>query len=143
MIQKRVMIVDDSAMMRLIVSNMLSRDPRFAVIAYAENGRQALEALASEKPPQPDLILLDLEMPEIDGIEFLIEARSKTKAKIVVLTSVAPAGSHKAARAVGLGADAIVCKPSGAVSFDLEKERGSEFFSVIYRLLCMETPQPR
>jgi len=131
------MIIDDSAMMRLIVSNMLSNDSNFRVIGHAENGKQALEKLDSCHFPQPDLILLDLEMPEMGGIEFLTHARYKTKAKIVVLTSIAPAGSHQAAKAIALGADAIVSKPSGAVSYDLEKVRGSELFSIIYRLLGM------
>jgi len=137
MVQKTVMIIDDSAMMRLIVSNMLRNDTNFRVIGHAENGKQALEKLDNVDSQHPDLILLDLEMPEMDGIEFLSHARRKTKAKIVVLTSVAPAGSLQAARATALGADAIVSKPSGAVSYDLEKVRGGELFSVMYRLLGM------
>ena len=140
--QKRVMIVDDSVMMRTITSNMLSKDPNFEVIGYAENGKQALQVLANPQSLQPDLILLDLEMPEMNGIEFLSRARSETKAKIVVLTSVAPAGSRKAAMAIAMGADAVISKPSGAVSFDLEKARGSELFGVIYRVLGIDRFRP-
>jgi len=138
MSQKNVMLVDDSSMMRLIIRNLLTTDPNLSVSSSVENGKNALDELGTI---QPDLILLDLEMPEMDGIEFLRLARSMTKAKIVVLTSVAPAGSKKAAQALSLGADAIISKPSGAVSFDLKQARGSELFHVIYEKLGMGTPK--
>jgi two-component system, chemotaxis family, protein-glutamate methylesterase/glutaminase len=137
MTQKKVMLVDDSSMMRLIVRNLLATDPNLVIVSSADNGKQALDELPKA---QPDLILLDLEMPQMDGIEFLRVARPTTKAKILILTSIAPAGSPKAAQALSLGADGIISKPSGAVSFDLEKARGSELFSTIYRLLGMASP---
>ena len=137
MTQKRIMLVDDSSMMRLIIRNLLLTDSNLTIVNSAENGKKALEALPTA---QPDLILLDLEMPEMDGIEFLRLGRSKTKAKIIVLTSVAPAGSSKATLALSLGADAIISKPSGAVSFDLKEARGSELFQVIYKQLGMGNP---
>ena len=136
--QKNIMLVDDSSMMRLIIRNLLVTDPNLAVASSVDNGKKALDELATV---QPDLILLDLEMPEMDGVEFLRLARSKTKAKIVVLSSVSPAGSPKAAQALSLGADAIISKPSGAVSFDLKDARGSELFHVIYQQLGMGTPK--
>jgi two-component system chemotaxis response regulator CheB len=130
--RKRVMIVDDAAMMRLIVQNMLYGDPNLMVAGTASNGREALDKLTEVKP---DLILLDIEMPEMDGLEFLRHARLKSRAKVVVLTSVAPKGSPKAMQALALGADAVISKPSGAVSYDLEEKRGSELRQTIYRLL--------
>jgi two-component system chemotaxis response regulator CheB len=132
MTRKRVMIVDDAAMMRLIVQNMLYGDPNLMVAGTASNGREALDKLAEV---EPDLILLDIEMPEMDGLEFLRHARLKSRAKVVVLTSVAPKGSPKAMQALALGADAVIAKPSGAVSYDLEEKRGSELRQTIYRLL--------
>jgi len=69
----------------------------------------------------------------------LRQARSKTSAKILVLSSIVPAGSPKAAQARSLGADAIISKPSGTVSFDLKQARGSELFTTIYRLLRLNT----
>jgi chemotaxis response regulator CheB len=138
MSNKKIMLVDDSSMMRLIIRNLLITDPNLSVPSSVENGKKALAEL---DVVQPDLILLDLEMPEMDGIEFLRLARSKTKAKIIVLSSIAPAGSPKAAQALSLGADAIISKPSGAVSFDLKDARGSELFNVIYEKLGMGTPK--
>ncbi len=135
--QKRIMLVDDSSMMRLITRNLLVTDPNLVVVVSLENGKQALEEVGKANP---DLILLDLEMPLMDGIEFLRAARVRVKAKIVVLSSITPAGSPKAAQALSLGADAVISKPSGAVSFNLKDARGTELFKVIYRLLGMGTP---
>ncbi len=133
--KKRLMIVDDAAMMRLVVKNMLSDDPNLWVVGFAANGREALDRLAQV---QPDLILLDIEMPEMDGLEFLRHARLKSEARVVVLTSVAPNGSPAAMRARALGADAVISKPSGAVSYDLEEKCGSELVQTIYKLLEIE-----
>jgi chemotaxis response regulator CheB len=107
------------------------------VVESVENGEKALQVLASV---HPDLIVLDLEMPKMDGLEFLRQARSKTPAKILILSSAVPAGSPKAAQARSLGADAIISKPSGTISYDLKEARGSELFTTIYRLLGLKTP---
>ncbi len=133
--QKKIMLVDDSSMMRLVIRNMLAADPALVVAESVENGKLALDALAHVSP---DLILLDLEMPLMDGLEFLRHARAKTLAKVVVLSSVAGPGSAKAAQALQLGADAVISKPSGAVSYNLKEARGSLLFSTIYRLLGMQ-----
>ncbi len=132
MTRKKVMVVDDAAMMRLVIRNMLGQDPKLHLAGFAANGKEALERLDKV---QPDLILLDIEMPEMDGLEFLRHARLKSRARVVVLTSVAPRGSAKAMQALALGADVVISKPSGAVSYDLEEKRGSELRQTIYRLL--------
>ncbi|CAG0945891.1 Protein-glutamate methylesterase/protein-glutamine glutaminase [Anaerolineae bacterium] len=134
--QKNIMLVDDSSTMRLVIRNLINSDSNLLITGSVENGALALAELANA---QPDLILLDIEMPVMDGIEFLRQARPKTKAKIIVLSSIVPAGSPKAAEARSLGADAVVSKPSGAVSFDLKAARGTELFATIYRLLGIGT----
>ena len=134
--KKKVMIVEDSNAMRLIIRNMINTNPNLMVVKTASNGREALELLPNTSP---DLILLDLEMPEMGGMEFLRLARLKTRAKIVVLSSIAIAGSAVASQARSLGADGVISKPSGAVSYDLEEKRGSEFWTVIHQLLGIET----
>jgi len=133
--KKKVMIVEDSNVMRLVIRNMINTNPNLMVVKTAANGKEALELLPSA---QPDLILLDLEMPEMGGLEFLRQARLKTRAKIVVLSSIAIAGSPVAAQARSLGADGVISKPSGSVSYDLEEKRGSEFWQVIHQLLGIE-----
>jgi two-component system, chemotaxis family, protein-glutamate methylesterase/glutaminase len=129
----KVMIVDDAAMMRLVISNFIAPLPEFEVTAAAANGKVALDML--KKHPDVELILLDIEMPEMDGLEFLRHAKLKTRAKIVVLSSVAVAGSPHAAKARELGADAIVTKPSGAVSMDLADKRGSQLVQTMKALI--------
>jgi len=129
---RKVMIVDDSAMMRVVVSNFVGGLPGYKVVAAAENGKKALEQLG--KLPDLDVILLDIEMPEMNGLEFLRHAKMKSSAKVVILSSVAAAGSRYAAEARKLGADAIVTKPSGAVSMDLADKRGAELAKTLAAL---------
>ncbi len=133
--KKKIMIVDDAAMMRFVIKKMLSKDPNLDLAGFASNGKEALDQLDEV---QPDLILLDLEMPEMGGLEFLRHVRLRSQAKVVVLTSMAPKGSSKAMQARALGADAVIAKPSGAVSYDLERKRGSEIRRTIYALLEIE-----
>lgn len=129
----KIMIVDDSAMMRIVINNFIRDLPEFHVAALASNGKEALEQLT--KHPDLKLILLDIEMPEMDGLEFLRHAKMKTKAKICILSSVAVSGSPHAAKARELGADAIVTKPSGALSVDLAAKRGTELIQTMKNLV--------
>jgi two-component system chemotaxis response regulator CheB len=129
----KVMLVDDAAMMRLVISNFIAPLPEFEIVASAANGKAALEQL--KKHPDLELILLDIEMPEMDGLEFLRHAKLRTRAKIIILSSVAVAGSPHAAKARELGADAIVTKPSGAVSMDLADKRGSQLVQTMKALI--------
>jgi two-component system chemotaxis response regulator CheB len=129
----KVMIVDDAPMMRLVISNFITPLSDFEVVTKAANGKEAMEML--NKHPDLSLILLDIEMPEMDGLEFLRHARLKTRAKIIILSSVAVEGSPHASRARALGANAIVTKPSGAVSMDLADKRGSELVQIMQKLV--------
>jgi chemotaxis response regulator CheB len=137
MSKKKIMIVDDSAVMRVIINNVLRSDENLnAVVSYASNGQEALDKLGEF---QPDLILLDIEMPKMNGLEFLRHARLKSRAKIVVLSAVTlPGGSKKTTQARALGADAVISKPSGTISFDLEEKRGDELRQTIYAMLGLE-----
>ncbi len=128
--KKTVLIVDDAQLMRLVISNLVKSDSRYLVM-YSANGQEALEAI---KKKDPDIILLDIEMPKMDGLSFLRHARLKTRAKIVVLSSVAGAGSEQTKEARRLGADAIFQKPSGSVSMDLAEKLGPALLSTLKRL---------
>ena len=74
-------------------------------------------------------------MPEMDGLEFLRHAKLKTKAKTCILSSIAVSGSPHATKARELGADAIVTKPSGALSVDLAEKRGTELVQTMRKLV--------
>lgn len=130
----KVMVVDDAAMMRLYISSFLQSLPDFDMAVQANNGKEALEKLGDH--PDLDLILLDIEMPVMDGLEFLRHAKLKTRAKICMLSSVTVSGSPIAAKARELGADGVVSKPSGTVSHDLEEKSGDELSRVMRALVA-------
>jgi len=95
----------------------------------------ALQQLASTRPT---LILSDIEMPGMDGLTFLRLARARTQASIIILSSVATAGHPNVdkARALGanaraLGANAVMAKPSGSTSYDLEQKLGAHIQRLI------------
>jgi len=127
-----VMVVDDAALARLVTRNMMADDPHLDVIAFASDGGDAIRQLQEH---DPDVILLDLEMPGIDGWEFLRRARSQTRAKIIVISARITAGSTAAREVMDLGANWVVSKPSGSVSLDLKDKCGGEIRRVIYTLL--------
>ena len=130
----KVMVVDDAAMMRLYISSFLKSLPDFEIVAQAANGQEALDKLAVT--PGVELILLDIEMPVMDGMEFLRHAKLKTRAKICMLSSVTVQGSPLAAKARELGADGVVSKPSGTVSHDLEEKTGDELARVMRAVMA-------
>ena len=132
---KSIMIVDDSSLMRKLIGQIFSDDQQVDIAGEAQNGEEALKMLRSLNP---DLILLDIEMPKMDGLEFLRRAKLRSHAKIVIISSVASAGSERAAKAVKLGADAIISKPSGAVSLDIQKQCGEEIKQTVHKLLALE-----
>lgn len=112
-----VLIVDDSALMRNLVSRIIENAPDLTVVGTAMNGEFALQKIPRLKP---DLIVLDLEMPKMNGIEFL-QARSNAAidVPVVILSSVAQKGARITMDALALGASDFIPKPSGAVSQDL------------------------
>jgi two-component system chemotaxis response regulator CheY len=106
----KVLIVEDSPLVRKMYGLALS--PREHELTTAEDGRRALELL-SDPAHGFDLILLDLRMPDMDGVAFLRELRRSPRLRLlpVVLTTVEPDGSAMLAEATTLGVTAVVKKP--------------------------------
>jgi CheY-like chemotaxis protein len=119
--RKRVLVVDDSPMMRRLVREIVAGDPDLDVVGEAADGVAALAAMRSL---HPDLTLLDIEMPELDGIGVLRGWALRGSGAVVVVSSAAPAGSPTATEVRRLGAADIVAKPSGALSPDLRERQG-------------------
>ena len=88
--RRRVLVVDDSPMMRRLVREIVSADPDLEVVGEAPDG---VAALAAMQALNPDLVLLDIEMPEMDGIGVLRRWALRGGGAIVVVSSAAPAGS--------------------------------------------------
>lgn len=124
----RTLIVDDSAMMRRLLRGILAGDPRFHVVGEAGDGAAGLIAQAEL---QPELTLLDLEMPGLDGLGFLAEWALSGHGQVVVVSSAAHPGSPAALEVLRRGAWAAVAKPSGALSPDLAERSGAEILATL------------
>ncbi|NBB90751.1 MAG: chemotaxis-specific protein-glutamate methyltransferase CheB [Spirochaetes bacterium] len=113
----RALVVDDSALMRNLVSKMLEAAGDVRVVGTAMNGEFALQKIGRL---EPDVVVLDIEMPVMGGIEFLQERRKRSiDVPVVVLSSVAKKGARVTMDALALGAADFVTKPSGSVSRDI------------------------
>ncbi len=108
----KVLVVDDSAYVRKVVTQMLSRSPFLEVVGTARDGREALE-LAAEK--QPDVITCDLNMPEMDGVAFVQEQMARQPLPIVVI-SVASGAGEQVLAALDAGAVDFLQKPTALAS---------------------------
>jgi two-component system chemotaxis response regulator CheB len=111
----RVLVVDDSAFVRKVVREILSRSPFIEVAGFARNGIEALELAESLKP---DVVTCDLTMPEMDGPEFIRRQMAKKPLPILALTA-SPKDGSKVIEALDAGAIDLVRKPSAAASQDL------------------------
>lgn len=113
----RVLIVDDSATMRKILSYALSSDPRIEVVGTAPDPLFARELLLKLKP---DVMTLDIEMPKMDGLTFLEKVMSFIPTRTLIFSSIAQAQSATAIRALELGAIDVLEKPSIDISKNME-----------------------
>lgn len=104
----RVLVVDDSAYVRKVIKKMLSRSPFIEVVGIAHDGVEALEKVVEL---QPDVITLDLIMPEMDGVTFIREQMGRSPIPIVVV-SIADQGGEKVLAALDAGAVDFIQKPT-------------------------------
>jgi two-component system chemotaxis response regulator CheB len=113
-----ILVVDDSVFMRKIISDLISEDPQFKVIATAKNGKEAIEQV---KLLNPDAVTMDIEMPEMNGLDALQRIMTEHPAPIIMLSSLTQEGAAETIRALELGAIDFIRKPSGSISLDLYK----------------------
>lgn len=110
----KILIVDDSAAIRGVVSTTLSADPELCVVATAADGVQGL-ARVNESPP--DVVLLDVEMPVMDGLTMLRELRkTRPRLPVVMFSTLTERGAKVALDALVAGANDYVAKPKGATA---------------------------
>jgi two-component system chemotaxis response regulator CheB len=142
----RVLVVDDAALIRRLVSDALAEDPQIEVVGGAGNGRVALQMLAQTAP---DLVTLDVEMPEMGGIETLRELRKRHPRLPVIMFSVlTERGCVDTLEALSLGASDYVAKPATAGGREAAQQRIREDLIPRIKALCgvrvspLGTPTP-
>lgn len=112
--KKKVMIIDDSALMRRVLSDIINEDDKLTVGGTANNGREALELLMREQGF--DMILVDINMPKMNGVQFLKELNKKgIRIPVLVVSSIASQSANETMEALALGAFDFVKKPNGSI----------------------------
>lgn len=111
-----VLVVDDSAFMRRVITEMIDACEDFHVVGTARNG---LDAVKQVHALDPQIVTLDIEMPELDGIQALGYIMSETPRPVIMLSAAGGSADDLTIRALELGAVDFVRKPSGPISLDL------------------------
>lgn len=133
--QKKVLVVDDSALMRRVLSDIINSDTRFHVTKTANNGLEALDILL--KGETFDAIVLDINMPKLSGLEFLKELDTRgIKATCIVVSTVAKEGAKETIYALELGAFDFVTKPD-----NFYQVRGDQFKERLLEVIALATKQ--
>ncbi|MBP0463929.1 chemotaxis-specific protein-glutamate methyltransferase CheB [Roseomonas sp. PWR1] len=116
----RLLVVDDSALMRKHMRQIFEAEGDFT-LAFARNGREALEQAEAFAP---DVVTLDVNMPELDGISCLERlSRGGSPARVVMVSSLTEAGAAVTLQALDLGAVDFIAKPDGTVSLSIDRIR--------------------
>lgn len=130
----RIMLVDDSSVIRGALTHLLEEDPAMEIIASIANGEIAINAAARE---QPDIIILDIEMPVMDGLTALPRIRGKSPdSKIIMFSSLTEKGAQTTMKAMALGAVECLVKPGAG-----EAKTGSAFHQSLLALIKSLCPQ--
>lgn len=119
----RVLIIDDAVVIRRLVSDVLNSDPDLEVVGTAVNGRIGLEKIAQLRP---DLVTLDIEMPEMNGLETLAAIRkSWPRLPVIMFSTLTARGAAATLDALSLGASDYVTKPAnmGSVAEGMQRVR--------------------
>lgn len=112
----KVLVVDDSAFMRKIISDLIENDPDFKVTATAANGREAVDKV---NELQPDLVTMDVEMPEMNGLEALKVIMANHPLPVIMLSGINEEGMRETIMALESGAFDFIRKPSITNSQDI------------------------
>jgi two-component system, chemotaxis family, protein-glutamate methylesterase/glutaminase len=130
----KVLVVDDAMLIRRLVTDALSHDAAIDVVGEAANGRIALQKIAQLSP---DLVTLDIEMPEMDGLATLREIRKiNPRLPVIMFSSYTERGAADTLEALHLGASDYVTKPNSAGGKGLAQQRIEDSLVPKIRALC-------
>ena len=113
----RVLVVDDSALMRKLIPGILARDPAIEVVGTAMDGAFALKKIEELRP---DVVTLDLEMPRMDGMETLRLIMKQAPLPVFLFSTHSKEGAYSTLKALALGAVDFIAKPADAAAGHLE-----------------------
>jgi len=116
----KVLIVDDSAFMRKVISDMLLSDTTIDVVGTAKNGKDALEKI---EVYQPDVITMDIEMPIMDGLTALKKIMATVPRPVIMLSSLTKKGADETLKALDYGAFDFITKPSSLIKVSTPEVR--------------------
>jgi two-component system chemotaxis response regulator CheB len=117
----RVLVVDDSALMRKLIPQILARDPAIEVVGTAMDGSFALKKIEELRP---DVVTLDLEMPRMDGMETLRQITRTHRVPVIVVSALTTQGASATFKALALGAFDFVPKPRDAAQTHMQEISG-------------------
>ncbi len=109
----RVLVADDSAFMRMVLSDMFKKQPDFEVVGIALNGKEAVEKVKALKP---DLVTMDVNMPVMDGLQALEAIMKDCPTPVIMFSSLTQDGAKATIKALSLGAVDFVSKVGGSIS---------------------------
>src|SRR6202162_113804 len=113
----RVLIVDDSTFMRKVLETILNSDDQLQVVGQAKDGREAITLAESLKP---DVITMDINMPQVDGLQATAQIMTANPRPIVIVSSESREGAASTLKALELGAIEFVAKPSSGIDLDMQ-----------------------
>lgn len=116
----RVLVVDDSSFMRKAITQILSSVNRIKVVDTAENG---VEAVRKVKELHPDVVLLDIEMPMMDGLAALAHIMAESPTPVLMLSAMDKKDHSIILKSMQYGAVDYISKPSGVISYDIDRLR--------------------
>lgn len=118
MIKKRVLVADDSAFMRKLLTDIINADDELEVVAQARDGEDVLRKLDEYKP---DVLTLDVEMPVMDGLTTLKNIMTNKPLPVIMLSAHTQNGANATLKALEIGAVDFVTKPGGSISPGIAK----------------------
>jgi two-component system chemotaxis response regulator CheB len=114
----RVLVVDDSALMRKLIPQILAQDSEIEVVGTAMDGAFGLKKIEDLKP---DVVTLDLEMPRMDGMEMLRQITRRSGVPVIIVSALSTEGAQATFKALALGAFDFVAKPRDAASSHMDE----------------------
>ena len=116
--KSKLLVVDDSAFMRKLISDFFADHLQIEVVGSARNGKDAIKKIQKLRP---DVVTMDVEMPEMNGLDALKEIMQVCPIPVVMLSSTTQQNAENTLVAMEYGAVDFVAKPSGTISLDLHK----------------------